>query len=252
MKNKIFLLFGILLTGLVLFSACDSTDDTTEPITTGSISISSVPAGAEIYLDGVDKNQVTPATIANLEAGTYTVKLVKTGYLDTTVVATVVAEQTTTVAISLVASMDVTEFHTPVRLYETQGTTAAQPSGLDLSSGNAYGISGSDGGFVDIYYSSSGFLVQSAHLSSYGLTRETYFYVGSATNLGDGVDSPTKGSSWTTSIGDETDEYVFLYDEDGHYSKLRIVNFWAGGGISDPAWIEVEWNYNNTVDDKRF
>lgn len=255
MKNKIFLLFGILLSGLVLFSACDSTDDTVEPVTKGSLKVTSTPAGADIYLNGTKQTVITPATITDLEEGTYTVKLVLTGYQDTTVMATVGADQLTTIpTITLVSSIDVTEFHTAVRLYETSGTTAAQPSGLDLSSGTAYGISSApNNGLVDIYYTSTGFLVQSAHLSpSYSLTRETYFKVGAATNLHDGVDSPTKGSTWETSIPDETDDYVFLYDEDGHYSKLRIVNFHAGGGISDPAWIEVEWHYNNVKDDVRF
>ena len=254
MKNKIFLLFGILLSGLVLFSACDSTDDTVEPVTKGSLKVTSTPAGADIYLNGTKQTVITPATITDLEEGTYTVKLVLTGYQDTTVMATVGADQLTTIpTITLVSSIDVTEYHTAVRLYETQGTTAAQPSGLDLSSGNAYGISGADGGLVDVYYTSTGYLVQSAHLSpSYGLTRETYFKVGTGTNLHDGVDSQTKANSWTTSIADNESNYVFLYDEDGHYSKIKIVGSGGGSGVGNPAYIDVEWHYNNVKDDVRF
>ena len=45
--------------------------------------------------------------------------------------------------------------------------------------------------------------------------------------------------------------YVFLYDHDGHYSKLKIVN--SGGGVpGEPAWVEVQWYYNNTLLDNRF
>ena len=44
----------------------------------------------------------------------------------------------------------------PVTIYETAGTTASQPSGIDLSSGNAYGVSSTDKDKVDIYYSTDG------------------------------------------------------------------------------------------------
>ena len=45
--------------------------------------------------------------------------------------------------------------------------------------------------------------------------------------------------------------YVFLYDHDGHYSKLKIVN--SGGGVAgEPFWVQVQWYYNNTLLDNRF
>ncbi len=57
-------------------------------------------------------------------------------------------------------------------------------------------------GLVDIYYSSNGFLVQSANLYT-GLIRETDFFVGSSINLFDGEDSPLNSSgTWTNNIGD--------------------------------------------------
>jgi hypothetical protein len=139
----------------------------------------------------------------------------------------------------------------PKRLYETLGTGVNEPSGLDLSSGNAWGVSSDSSGLVDIYYSSTGFLVQSADLYT-GLIRETDFLVGSATNLFDGVDSPFRNTgTWTNNIDDREPNYVFLYDHDGYYSKLKIVN-WGGGVIGEPAWVEVQWYFNKTLLDNRF
>jgi hypothetical protein len=139
-----------------------------------------------------------------------------------------------------------------VRIYETQGTDPiTEPSGLDLSTGMAYGVSSSNNGLVDIYYSTDGtggqgYLVQSADL--YGtLVRETDFFVGSGTNLFDGEDSPLRNTgTWTNNMGDRETNYVYLYDHDGHYSKLKIVNFGGGTIQTGPAWVEVQWYYNET------
>ena len=50
---------------------------------TGSLSISSVPPGAEIYVDGVSTSQFTPATITNILSGPHSFRLTLTGYSDT-------------------------------------------------------------------------------------------------------------------------------------------------------------------------
>ncbi|HSL87671.1 MAG TPA: hypothetical protein VK870_00025, partial [Ignavibacteriaceae bacterium] len=73
-----------------------------------------------------------------------------------------------------------------------------------------------------------------------------------ATNLFDGQDSPLRNSgTWTNNIHDRESNYVFLYDHDGHYSKLKIVNF--GGGVpGEPAWVEVQWYFNTVLLDNRF
>ncbi len=145
----------------------------------------------------------------------------------------------------------------PVRIYETAGTTAQQPSGLDLSSGIAYGISSAEQDSVDIYYSTDGtggqgFLILSADLNS-NLIRETDFLVqNDSTNIFDGLDSPDKNTGpWTNNIGSSETNYVFLYDHDGHYSKLIIVS--SGGGVpGEPAWVAIFWYYNNIILDNRF
>ena len=51
------------------------------PITTGTLAVSSVPSGANIYLNNALKGQ-SPLTILNLSAGNYTLNLTKSGYND--------------------------------------------------------------------------------------------------------------------------------------------------------------------------
>ncbi|MBS4034107.1 MAG: PEGA domain-containing protein [Ignavibacterium sp.] len=255
MKKLIYLTL-FLIVGLTLVS-CDSTDDpiTPTPDPKGNIFVSSVPSGAQIWINGVNSNKVTPDTVLNLDPAVYNVTLKLQDYNDTTFAVSVSGNQTSVVTnVQLVSNIILDSFG-PVRLWETTGTSAAQPSGLDLSTGNAYGISGSDRDKVDLYYFSNSdgtiFLVQSANTGS-GMTRVTKFSVGSSSILNDGVDSPLQtAGTWTNNMGDRETNYVFLYDDDGHYSKLKIVTF-GGGFTGNPAWIEVEWIYNKTTNDNRF
>ena len=120
----------------------------------------------------------------------------------------------------------------------------------------AYGVSSANNGLVDIYYSTTGtggqgYLVQSADLYP-GLIRVTKFYVGTDTNLFDGVDSPDRNTAgWTNNMSDRESNYVFLYDHDGYYSKIKIVS-WGGGVPGEPAWVDVQWYFNETQLDQRF
>lgn len=216
---------------------------------TGAAFIQSTPVGAEIWVDGVNTGKVTPDTIKSLTAGNHTFTLRQDTYYDTTFTVNVAANGVTTKSVVLTSSV-VTY---TVRIWETVGTTASQPSGLDLSTGQALSTSGSDKQKVDIYYSSTGFLIQSAHLNtSQGLTRVTKFRVGTGTNLTDGVNSPDQSSgTWSNSIGDRENNYVFLYDHDGHYSKLKIVGF-GGGTPGNPAYVDLQYIYNKVSGDKRF
>ena len=67
----------------------------------GTLEISSVPAGARVFIDGADAQKVTPATITNLSSGDHTYKLVLSGYKDATGTATIEAGKTTTVSVPL-------------------------------------------------------------------------------------------------------------------------------------------------------
>lgn len=71
----------------------DSSDNAPK---TGSLDIKSTPDGAKIFLDGVDSGFVTNATISDLAAGSYVVKLTLDGYRDFEKTYTVTAGQKTT------------------------------------------------------------------------------------------------------------------------------------------------------------
>ena len=251
--KKLIILLIIPIIGL-LITSCNSSEDPMTPANTkGSIYITSNPAGAQIWVDGTNSTLTTPDTVTNVEEGVRNVTLKLQDYKDTTFALSVTAEQTSVIGPIVLTSNIITVFYggQPIRIYETVGTDTTQPSGLDLSSGMAYGVSSSQQLLVDIYYSSNGFLVQSANLYP-GLIRETDFYVGTSSDIYDGTDSPLNNTgTWTNNISDTETNYVFLYDHDGHYSKLRITG--RGGGVPGvPAWVEVQWYYNQTTLDNRF
>jgi hypothetical protein len=248
--KKLFFLLLIPFVALVV-SSCSDDDPVTPSAMEGNLYITSTPAGAEIWIDGVNTSQTTNDTILDIDEGVHNVTLKLTEYKDTTFSISITADQTSIVG-PIVLTWDInTTLYGPVRIYETIGTSASEPSGLDLSTGLAHGVSSPEANLVDIYYSSAGFLVQSADLYP-GLIRETDFLVGTSGNLFDGIDSPERSTgTWTNNIPDTETDYVFLYDHDGHYSKLKIVN--QGGGTPNvPAWIDVQWYYNNTQLDERF
>lgn len=249
MKKLILLI--IIPVAFLLITSCDSNNDPVTPAATGNIFISSNPAGAQIWLNGTNTLKTTADTLKNIDEGVQSITLKLQDYRDTTFSITVTGGQTSVVSNVTLVSDIVTTLYGPVRIYETSGTGTNQPSGLDLSTGLAYGVASAQNGLVDIYYSSSGFLVQSASLYP-NLVRETDFYVSSGTNLFDGQDSPLRSTgTWTDNIGDRENNYVFLYDHDGNYSKLVIVS-WGGGVIGEPAWVEVQWYYNRILLDNRF
>ena len=217
----------------------------------GSIVVLSEPVGATILLGGTATGQVTPATLDGLTAGTYEVTVRLANFED--------FSQTVTVTDGSQANVnaDLTPVYaafSTVRIWETTGTSAAQPSGLDLSTGSTYGISTDNRVDVDIYYFSasdgSSFLVNSASKHS-NMTRETFFVNGGATNLNDGADSPAKTNSWAQEMGDRETNYFFLYDQDGHYTKLKITGF-GGGGPGEPAWVELQYIYNTAQESRKF
>ena len=68
--------------------------------TTGSISATSNPTGANLYLDGSLRG-VTPITVANVTQGSHVALFTKSGYQNYTTTVNVVAGQTTTVTATL-------------------------------------------------------------------------------------------------------------------------------------------------------
>ncbi len=67
---------------------------------TGSISFSTSPSGANIYIDGTLVG-ITPATISNVTAGSHSYTLTLSGYNNATGTVTVTAGQTATVSVTL-------------------------------------------------------------------------------------------------------------------------------------------------------
>ena len=66
---------------LTLFIAsCSESTINPPPVTeTGSIYITSDPAGAQIFINGQDKGQVTPDSVTGLDPGNYNVTLKLSG-----------------------------------------------------------------------------------------------------------------------------------------------------------------------------
>jgi len=252
--KKLILLLIIPFMGLLITSCGD--DDPITAALEGNLYITSIPAGAEIWIDGVNTSQTTPDTVFNIDEGVRDITLKQDEYKDTTFSVSIIAEETSIVGPVVLTSDIQATLYGPKRIWESYGTPASLPSGIDLSSGNAWGVSSDSSGVVDIYYfsnsSGSSYLIQSADLA--GLTRETDFLVGTGTNLLDGDDSPLRnaGGNWISNIDESENNYVFLYDHDAHYSKFLIVNRGGGSGPGDPAWVDVQWYYNKVVQDNRF
>ena len=244
--TKYLRLLPILLVLGLFLSSCTSDTNPVNSNPAGSILVSSAPAGAQIWLDGTNQNKFTPDSITNVSVGSHTITLKLANYNDTTVSVNVVDGYKSTLNLSLTSNESVTVYG-PVRLWETVGTSASQPSGLILKSGLAASVSNSA---IDIYYSSTGYVVATA--ASFNNTyRGTAFFVGSSGNLDDGIASPLATSSWITQVGDRTATYFYLFDADSHYSKMIISNY-GGGTPGNPAWVEVTWLYNDKVNDQRF
>jgi hypothetical protein len=74
----------------------------------GSIEVQSSPAGAAVYLNGVDTGNITPYTITNLAPGTYAIKLVYYHYKDREASVTVSANETTYINWSLTYAPELT------------------------------------------------------------------------------------------------------------------------------------------------
>ena len=84
----------------VLITSRQTTTLNATLVQTGTLSVSSTPTGAQLYVDGVYKG-LTTRFVTNLAPGEHTVRLVKTGYQEHNTVATVNSGQTTTLAVTL-------------------------------------------------------------------------------------------------------------------------------------------------------
>jgi hypothetical protein len=246
MHKNYLILAGILIIGLLIASCNSNTSNPVNnpPADVGSIYVQSTPAGAQIWVDGNNSTKTTPDSVTNLSAGNHAVTLKLLGYLDDIDTITVQGGLQTQLQRNLV--QDYRILFDSIKIWESGGTSAAQPSGIILKSGTASSIlSGSNTG-VDIYYSTGGGLVLA---SMFDINqRPTSFLVSAGTNIADRVASPLYSTSWVTQISDQTNTYFYLYDNDHHYSKMIITS----RGNDGHKWLIVKWYYNINAFDIRF
>ena len=108
--------------------------------TTGTIDVLTSPAGAAIYLDGVNTGFRAPVTLPGVTAGTHTVRCSLSGYTEQSQSVTVIAGQTASVTITLqsqapvTGSISVSSSPTGARIYldgtDTGFTTPRTISGV--------------------------------------------------------------------------------------------------------------------------
>ena len=97
---------------------------TPAPDQTGSLSLISYPSGADVFIDGSYRG-VTPVTLSGLTTGSHTIIISQSGYTDYSTTATVYAEQTRTVSVTLISS-------NPAPAYTGSITITSFPSGADV------------------------------------------------------------------------------------------------------------------------
>lgn len=94
----------------------------TVPPPTGNVSFSSIPAGAEIFIDGTDQRIITPDMVTNMPHGDHIYLLKLSGYNDYSGTVSVVAGQTATVTGTLIPTcIPAWNCETPLNGYENDG-----------------------------------------------------------------------------------------------------------------------------------
>ncbi|MBU0778385.1 PEGA domain-containing protein [Patescibacteria group bacterium] len=113
------------------------------PPGTGSLYINSTPGEADIIINGQLQGVKTPATITDLSAGSYEVKLTKTGYQDITQTVTIIAGTTTYMDVSLtvlpgISTLKISSTPAGARVFiKDMDTEKVTPATItNLSSGN--------------------------------------------------------------------------------------------------------------------
>jgi hypothetical protein len=97
---------------------------TPDPDETGSLSLASSPAGADVYIDGAYRG-ITPVTLSGLTTGSHTVIMSQSGYTDYSTTVTMYAGQTRTVSVTLIPS-------SPATAYTGSITVTSSPAGADV------------------------------------------------------------------------------------------------------------------------
>lgn len=238
----------------IIFFIASCTDSTTDPETPatgyGTFYLQTTPTYAQFFVDSDTQFKISNEdTVKNLTAGTHTIVVKYDNYKDTTFTVTISANKLTTSTISLSPA---TVLYGPITIYETSGTTALQPSGLILSTGTATSSSNSA---IDLLYfsnsASSIYELRSSDLITSTL-RKTRFKASGTKNINDGIAAPAYDpATWTSFIQDrDTSQYYYVYDNDSHYAKVKVVSF--GDVSGKEVFVNVQVLYNKAAGEKRF
>jgi PEGA domain. len=217
-----------------------------------SVYLLSTPWNAQIIINGIPTGKSTPDSIIGLTPGNYNVTLSSYCYVDTTFLITVTEGMHFTKFVALKYDLQIQSFG-DTRFYEARDSIGEnRNNGLDLSTGKTYDIYGADKDKVDIYYNKNGNIVSTAN-SAVSTVSNTLFRIGHSELLNDGIDSPLVDAAWGVSMSEKESNYVFLYDKDGHYSKIKIIRYgWNAPGLTGQAWVDVQWIYNKRINDINF
>jgi len=127
------------------------------PSSTGSISVSSSPAGASVYLDGTYTSKTTPTTLSGISAGSHSLVLKKSGYADYTTSVSVTGGQTASVSANLVipsstGSISVSSSPTGASVYlDGTYTGKTTPTTITGVISGAHTVRCSKSGYIDQY-----------------------------------------------------------------------------------------------------
>lgn len=214
----------------------------------GIISLESEPSGAKIYINDENAFESTPQTFSRPD-GIYTFTLRMEEHNDTTF--DVLIQDSKDVELSVNLKGEFLSYFNNKVIYDTTGSAFNEPSGLSLSTGNVLNIKPNSGqkaiaDLILVPNEFGSFDIKTPY-STNGMFRDTRFSVSPSTDLNDGKNSPSEDPSWRNSFPFTTDNYVFAYDADGHYSKIKIVK-----RSENPTRVELRWIYNVNSFDSRF
>ena len=214
----------------------------------GLLSINSDPSNAKIYINDENTLETTPNVFSKAD-GIYSITLKAEDHADTSF--QVLVQDSKDVDVNVNLKGDFLTYFSGRVLYDTTNSLASQPSGLSFSSGNMLNIDANSGQKVlaDVIFvpNEFGSFDLKTPSGTNGMFRDTRFIVSKSKNINDGVNSPIEDPTWRNNFPFSSDNYVFAYDADGHYSKLQIVK-----RSENPTRVEIKWIYNDNSYDSRF
>lgn len=213
--------------------------------------IVTTPWEAKIAVNGVATGKSTPDSLNGLAPGTYNISLSVDRYFDTTFSVTITEGCHLNKFVSLKYDLQIQKFM-DTRIWEVVDSNDSKNLGLDLSTGITYNVNGPDKDKVDIYYNKDGYIVSNNGPAV--SINNTWFKPGITELLNDGVAAPLYNEvTWVKKMSEKESSYVFLYDKDGHYSKIKIIRYgWESPGLTGRAWIDFQWIYNKRANDVNF